>query len=180
MLRRSGAVAPRRVVGPRRVPARTPGGTTTAAVVTLANADVEYDNLELSPDDSFGRGQGAGDESFAEQLQEAPCEHCPWQQQPPGTLFPQQRPDCAESRAELLPHDDSIRAPRSQFGHAGTGAAAEQPTSASVARSEVLPQTQTVRGRASTGTSRAASQTTTRVAMLLWNCTAKSFTHGIC
>jgi hypothetical protein len=81
---------------------------------------------------------------------------------------------------DLLQHDGSVRNPRSQLGHAGTGAAAEQPTCPSVDRCEWLPQLQTVRGRASTGTSTAASQTTNRAAMLLWSCTAISHARGVC
>jgi hypothetical protein len=178
MLNRSGAVEPKRVVCCRWMPAKTADGTKTAAVVTPPNDDI--DNLEPSPGDSFDRGLGAGAESFAAQLQEAPCEHCPWQQQPPGTLVPQQRSRCTEPPVDLRQHDRSVRDPRSQLGHAGTGAAAEQPTCPSVGRREGLPQLQTVRGRASTGTSTAASQTIIRAAMLLWSRTAKSHARGVC
>ncbi len=179
MLRRSGAVEPRRGVGRSRAPARTPGGTATAAVVTLSNGDVEGDDFEPSPGDPFDRGRDAGAESSAAQLQEAPCEHCPWQQQAPGTLFPQQLPGCVERRADLLQHDGSVRAPRSQCGHAGAGVAAEQPTSPSVSHREGLSQLQTVSGKASTGTSTAASQTIDRAAILLWNCTARLHARGV-
>ena len=79
--------------------------------MTLANGDVDNDNLEPSAGDSFDRGLGAGAESFAAQLQEAPCEHRPWQQQAPGTLVPQQRPGCAERPVDLLQHDGSVRNP---------------------------------------------------------------------
>ena len=87
MLNRSGAVEPKRVVCCWWVPARTVGGTRTAAVVTLANGDVDNDNFEPSAGDSFDRGLGAGAESFAAQLQEAPCEHWPWQQQAPAPWY---------------------------------------------------------------------------------------------
>lgn len=58
--RRSGAVEPRKDAGPSRLPARTRGGTTTAADVTLANGDVDNDDLEPSAGDSFGIGLDAG------------------------------------------------------------------------------------------------------------------------
>lgn len=180
MLRRSGAVELRRVVCCWRVPARTVGGTTTAMVLTLPNGDVENDDFEPPAGDSFDMGAGAGAESFAQQLQEAPCEHWPWQQQEPDALVRPQHPRCDESLVDLLQHDRSVRDPPSQLGHAGTGAAAEQPKRPSVARGEWLPQLQTVRGKASTGTSTAASQTITRAAMLLWSCTAKSHAGGVC
>lgn len=175
MLNRSGAVEPKRVVCCWWMPARTVGGTTTAMVLTLPNGD--SDNFEPSEGDSFERGLGAGAESFAVQLQEVPCEHWPWQKQAPGTLVPHQRPGCAEPPVDSLQHDGSIRDPRSQLRHAGTGAAAEQPTCCSVGGSVWLPQSQTVRGRASAGTSTAASQTITRAAILLWNRTAEQ--HGL-
>lgn len=148
--------------------------------MTLANGDVDNDNFEPSAGDSFDGGLDTGAESFAAQLQEAPCEHCTWQQQPPGTLVPQQRPRRAEPSVDLPQHDGLVRDPRSQCGHAETGAAVEQPTCRLVDGRESLPQLQTVRGRASTGTSTAASQTTNRAAMLLWSCTAKSHARGVC
>jgi hypothetical protein len=178
MLRRSGAVELRRVVCCWRVPARTVGGTTTAMVLTLPNGD--NDNLEPSAGDSFDRGLGTGAESFAAQLQEAPCEHRPWQQQDPDASVPPQHPRCDEPSVDLRRHDGSVRDPRSQRGHAETGTAAEQPTCPSVDRCEWLPQLQTVRGRASTGTSTAASQTMNRAAMLLWSCTARSHARSVC
>lgn len=60
MLKRSGAVEPKKGVGRSRVPARALGRTTTAAVVTLANGDVDNDNLKPSAGDSFGMGLDAG------------------------------------------------------------------------------------------------------------------------
>ena len=177
MLRRSGAVELRRVVCCRRVPARTVDGTTTAMVLTLPNGD--NDNLEPSAGDSFERGLGAGAASFAAQLQEAPCEHRPWQQQDPDASVPPQHPRCDEPSVALRQHDGSVRDRPSQLGHVGTGAVAEQPTCPSVGRGEWLRQLQTVRGRASTGTSTAASQTITRAAVLLWSRTAKSHARSV-
>ena len=180
MLNRSGAVEPKRAVGCWWVPARTAGGTKTAAVVMPPNGDVDNDNLQPSAGDSFDIGPGAGAESFAAQLQEAPCEHWPLQQQEPAAFVPPQHPRCEEPPVDLPQHDGSVRGPRSQFGHAVTGAAAEQPTCPTVDRGDWLPQLQTVRGRASTGTSTAASHTITRAAMLLWSCTAELHWLGIC
>src|SRR3990170_3283926 len=113
MLNRSGAVEPKRVACCWWVPARTAGGTKTAAVVTRPNDDVDNDNFEPSAGDSFDMGPGAGAESFAAQLQEVPCEHWPLQQQEPDAFVPPQRSCCEEPPVDLLQHDGSVRDPRS-------------------------------------------------------------------
>ena len=178
MLNRSGVVEPKRDACCRWRPPRTAGGTTTAMAVTLPNGEVDNDNFEPSAGDSFDIGSGAGVDSFAAHWQIAPCAHRPWQQQDPDALVRPQHPRCDESSVELPQHDGSTGALRSQCGQAGAGAREEHWTGSSVGRQAWLSQLQTVRGRASTGTSMAASQTITRAAMLLWTCTTKSHSQG--
>jgi hypothetical protein len=180
MLNRSGVVEPYRIACCRWRPLRTAGGTTTAMVVMLPNGEVDNDNFEPSAGDSFDIGSGAGVDSVAEHWQKTPCAHRPWQQQEPDALERPQHPRCDESSVDLPQHDGSTGALRSQCGQAGAIATGEQRTEPSVGRQEWLPQLQTVRGRAPTGTSMAASQTIIRAAMLLWTCTATSHSRDDC
>lgn len=180
MLRRSGVVEPSKVVGGCRKSPTALGGMTTAAVMTLAYGDVECDDFELSPGDSFGCGFGAGAEPAAEQRQETPCEHGPRQQQVPGTSLPQQLSDCVAPGADWLQHEGSLCIPRWPSKQAETETAAGIRTRSSDGCGEGLPQLQTVRGRASTGTSTTASQASTRAAVLLWICTAKTHAQEVC
>jgi hypothetical protein len=137
--------------------------------------EMTNDDFVLSVRESFDNGAGEGGELFFAHWHAPPFE-CPElaapQQQVVPFLLPQQLLRPTESAAAFPQQKYWARDPIVQWGHNATDAASARTVFRVVARAKWSAQLQGMRGRESTGTSTAASQTRTLAGILLHNRTA--------